>query len=106
MASMTLKIEDPLFNENDSLSPKKLKESIYLSFPVETVLSSDQRGPADMKTEFVYHLAESDRQCEKPAERTHQWSVASCCHELPEVLDRKDVAEMTVMDSSTDAPVS
>ncbi|XP_042344611.1 uncharacterized protein zgc:113436 [Plectropomus leopardus] len=60
MTSMTFKIADPLFAAGDSPSPKKLKDSLYLSFPVETVLATDQSGSEDMKTELEYHLAESD----------------------------------------------
>ncbi|XP_058491346.1 gypsy retrotransposon integrase-like protein 1 [Solea solea] len=60
-SSMTFKIEDPLFDEGDSPSPKKVKsESLYLSFPVDTVLSTEQSGSDDIKTEPVYHLTESD----------------------------------------------
>ena len=58
--SMTFKIADPLFSAGDSPSPKKLKESLYLSFPVETVLATEQSSSEDIKTELAYHLAESD----------------------------------------------
>lgn len=58
--SMTYKIADPLFSAGDSPSPKKLKESLYLSFPVETVLATEQGSSEDMKAELAYHLAESD----------------------------------------------
>lgn len=58
MPSMTFKVTDPLFDA-DSPSPKKLKESLYLSFPVETVLATEQSG-SDIKTELTYHLVESD----------------------------------------------
>ncbi|XP_041793622.1 uncharacterized protein zgc:113436 [Chelmon rostratus] len=60
MHSMTVKIAEPLFSAGDSPSPKKLKESLYLSFPVETVLATEQSGSEDIKTELAYHLAESD----------------------------------------------
>ncbi|KAF1388869.1 hypothetical protein PFLUV_G00067320 [Perca fluviatilis] len=60
MPSMTFKIADPLFGAGDSPSPKKLKDSLYLSFPVETVLATEQSSAEDMKTELAYHLAESD----------------------------------------------
>lgn len=58
--SMAFKITDPLFGVGDSPSPKKLKESLYLSFPVETVLATEQGGSEDMKTELAFRLAESD----------------------------------------------
>lgn len=60
MPSMTFKMADPLFGAGDSPSPKKLKESLYLSFPVETVLATEQSSSEDIKTELAYHLAESD----------------------------------------------
>lgn len=60
MPSMTFKVADPLFGAGDSPSPKKLKESLYLSFPVETVLATEQSGSEDIKTELEYHLSESD----------------------------------------------
>ncbi|KAM9361117.1 gypsy retrotransposon integrase-like protein 1 [Symphorus nematophorus] len=60
MPSMTFKIADPLFGAGDPPSPKKLKESLYLSFPVETVLATEQSSSEDIKTELAYHLAESD----------------------------------------------
>lgn len=105
MHSMTVKIAEPLFSAGDSPSPKKLKESLYLSFPVETVLATEQSGSEDIKTELAYHLAESDvhwgGRCEETAERTRQWSR----HELPEVLDRKDgnpdFGELSVKASAT-----
>lgn len=52
---MTYKITDPLFAAEDSPSPKKLKESLYLSFPVESM----QGSANSIKTELTYHLAES-----------------------------------------------
>lgn len=58
--SMAFKVADPLFGVGDSPSPKKLKESLYLSFPVETVLATEQGGSEDIKTELAYRLAESD----------------------------------------------
>lgn len=58
--SVTFKMTDPLFSEGDPPSPKKLKDSLYLSFPVETVLTTEQSGSEDIKTELEYHLAEPD----------------------------------------------
>lgn len=69
MPSMTFKISDPLFGPEDSPSPKKLKDSLYLSFPVETVLSTEQNSSEDIKTELVYHLPEADVHWEGRFER-------------------------------------
>ncbi|XP_067378236.1 gypsy retrotransposon integrase-like protein 1 isoform X2 [Channa argus] len=60
MPSMTFKLADPLFGARDSPSPKKLKESLFLSFPVETVLATEQSSSEDIKTALAYHLAGSD----------------------------------------------
>lgn len=57
---VTFKMADPPFAAGDSPSPKKLKDSLYLSFPVETVLAAGQGGADDMKAELGYHLAGSD----------------------------------------------
>ncbi|XP_077096991.1 gypsy retrotransposon integrase-like protein 1 isoform X2 [Siphateles boraxobius] len=42
MPSITLTVTNPLFSAEESPSAKKLKESLYLSFPVETVLTTIQ----------------------------------------------------------------
>lgn len=60
MLPMTFKISDPLFVAGDSPSSKKVKESLYLSFPVETVLATEQSSSEDIKADLDYHLAESD----------------------------------------------
>lgn len=91
--SLTFKVADPLFDAGDSPSPKRLKESLYLSFPVETVLATEQSGSEDIKTELAYHLSESDvhwgGRCED----------ITCCQELLQVLggsdENPDVAEMS-----------
>ena len=57
---VTFKIADPLFSAGDSPSPKKSKETLYLSFPVETVLATEQSRPEDVKTELAYDLVEDD----------------------------------------------
>ncbi|XP_060893160.1 gypsy retrotransposon integrase-like protein 1 [Labrus mixtus] len=57
--SMNFKIQDPLFCAGDSPSPKKSKDSLYLSFPVETVLATEQSSE-HMKNELVFHLRESE----------------------------------------------
>lgn len=59
VSTMTFKMEDPLFAAGDSASPKKLKESVYLAFPVEAVLTNEQGGSDEIKTELTYHIAES-----------------------------------------------
>lgn len=56
----TFKISDPIFGIEESPSPKKLKQSLYLSFPVGTVLATKQSSSEHVKTELAYHLAESD----------------------------------------------
>ncbi|KAM6930802.1 gypsy retrotransposon integrase-like protein 1 [Xenentodon cancila] len=57
---VTFKIVDPLFVAGDSPSPKKAKESLYLSFPVETVLATVQSSSVDVKTDLAYDMAEDD----------------------------------------------
>lgn len=57
---VTFNITDPLFAAGDSPSPKKAKESLYLSFPVETVLVTEQSSSEDVKTELAYDLVEDD----------------------------------------------
>ncbi|XP_034054367.1 uncharacterized protein zgc:113436 isoform X2 [Gymnodraco acuticeps] len=50
--SVTFKLSEPQYAAGDSPSPKKLKDSLYLSFPVEQISSED------MKTEtLAFHLA-------------------------------------------------
>ncbi len=75
MASVTFKIADPLLSERDSPSPKKLKEGLYLSLPVETVLATEQGSAEDMKTELAYHLAESDDQWQQDKRSKEDTSV-------------------------------
>lgn len=60
ITSMTFDIADPLFSTGDSPSSKKIKDSLYLSFPVENVLATEQRSSEEIKTALGYHLAESD----------------------------------------------
>lgn len=54
------KITDPLFGADESPCPKKLKDSLFLPFPDETVLSSGQSGASEIKTELSYQLTEPD----------------------------------------------
>uniref|UniRef100_UPI0037E7A9AC gypsy retrotransposon integrase-like protein 1 n=1 Tax=Semicossyphus pulcher TaxID=241346 RepID=UPI0037E7A9AC len=58
--SINFKMEDPLYPAGHSPSPKKLKDSFNLSFPVETVLATEQSSSEHMKTECVYNLKESE----------------------------------------------
>ncbi|XP_041856301.1 uncharacterized protein zgc:113436 [Melanotaenia boesemani] len=58
--TIDFKMTDPLFAEGDPPSPKKVKEGLYLSFPVETVLATEQSSSGDVKTELEYHLDDSD----------------------------------------------
>lgn len=51
---------EPLFGVVDSPPAKKVKESLYLSFPVETVLATEQNSSEDVKAELTYRLAEPD----------------------------------------------
>ncbi|KAM9810634.1 gypsy retrotransposon integrase-like protein 1 [Neosynchiropus ocellatus] len=60
MCNATLKITDSMYSVGASPCPKKLKESLYLSFPAETVLAREQNSSKDMKTQVTYHLTDSD----------------------------------------------
>lgn len=46
----------PLFAAGDSPCPKKPKDSLFLSFPDETVLVTEQSGAGGVKTGLSYHL--------------------------------------------------
>ncbi|KAK1156402.1 hypothetical protein AOXY_G25367 [Acipenser oxyrinchus oxyrinchus] len=48
MQSITFKVGDTLYGTSDSAQLKRLKKSHFLSFPVETVLTSEQSG-SDIK---------------------------------------------------------
>lgn len=54
------KIAEPLFVTGDSPSPKKGKDSLYLSFPIEMVLATEQSSSKVVKTELTYRLADSE----------------------------------------------
>uniref|UniRef100_A0A9J7YQM5 Zgc:113436 n=1 Tax=Cyprinus carpio carpio TaxID=630221 RepID=A0A9J7YQM5_CYPCA len=60
MPSITLAVTDPLFSTEETPSAKKLKESLYLSFPVETVLTTVQNVPEAKKNGLEYSLTDSD----------------------------------------------
>lgn len=57
--SITYEVTEPVFDE---ASPpcKKLKDSLFLSFPVEGVLSTEQNGPGSKKSDLEYPLPGSD----------------------------------------------
>lgn len=59
-SSTPFKTADPPFGTGDSPPQKKQKDSLYLSFPVETVLATERGSAEDMKTELAYHLAGAD----------------------------------------------
>uniref|UniRef100_A0A8C7D407 Gypsy retrotransposon integrase-like protein 1 n=1 Tax=Oncorhynchus kisutch TaxID=8019 RepID=A0A8C7D407_ONCKI len=56
MPSITFKVTDPMFCSGESPSQKKLKPSIYLSFPVETVLATKQSCSDDKNSDLEYPL--------------------------------------------------
>uniref|UniRef100_A0A673LLZ3 Zgc:113436 n=1 Tax=Sinocyclocheilus rhinocerous TaxID=307959 RepID=A0A673LLZ3_9TELE len=58
MPSITLTVTDPLFSTEETPSAKKLKESLYLSFPVETVLTTVQNVPEAKKNGLEYPLTD------------------------------------------------
>ncbi|XP_037113967.1 uncharacterized protein zgc:113436 isoform X2 [Syngnathus acus] len=58
--SMTLKTSEPLFCAGVSPSKKLKEDGLYLSFPVETVLATEQSSSEVIKTELTFHMAESD----------------------------------------------
>lgn len=56
----SITFNDPMFGSGGSPSPKKLKDSIYLSFPMETVLAAEQSSTEDKKCDMEYSLPVSD----------------------------------------------
>ncbi|XP_062399135.1 gypsy retrotransposon integrase-like protein 1 [Sardina pilchardus] len=52
--------EEPLFDNEESPPCKKLKDSLFLSFPVEGVLTTEQNGTASKKNDLEYQLPGSD----------------------------------------------
>ncbi|XP_072520923.1 gypsy retrotransposon integrase-like protein 1 [Salminus brasiliensis] len=61
-SSVTLAVTEPLCTSDEPPSPKKLKEELFLTFPVETVLSTVQTVPDDRKNglEYTHTLPVSD----------------------------------------------
>ncbi|XP_037830744.1 uncharacterized protein zgc:113436 [Kryptolebias marmoratus] len=57
---LAYKIAEPLFVAGDSPSPKKVKDGLYLSFPIEMVLATEQSSSKVVKTELTYRLADSE----------------------------------------------
>ncbi|XP_036454257.1 LOW QUALITY PROTEIN: uncharacterized protein zgc:113436 [Colossoma macropomum] len=60
VSSITLTVTEPLCASDEPPSPKKLKEGLFLTFPVETVLSAVQATPDDRKNGLEYTLPGSD----------------------------------------------
>lgn len=60
MPFISLTVTDPLFSTEETPSAKKLKESLYMSFPVETVLTTVQNVPESKKNGLEYPLTDSD----------------------------------------------
>lgn len=58
MPSITLTVTDPMFSTEGSPSPKKITESLYLSLPVETVLTTVQNVAEDKKNSLEYSLTD------------------------------------------------
>ncbi|TRZ02133.1 hypothetical protein DNTS_031912 [Danionella cerebrum] len=56
--SIALSVSEPLFSPEESPSAKKLKESLYLSFPTETVLSTVQNLSDIKKNGLEYVLTD------------------------------------------------
>lgn len=58
--SVTYEVTEPLFGNEASPPCKKLKDSLFLSFPVETVLATEQNGTHGKKSDLEYPLPGSD----------------------------------------------
>lgn len=54
LPSITFSVTDPSFGTGES--PPLKKESLYLSFPVTTVLAAEQSAPGDKKSDLEYSL--------------------------------------------------
>lgn len=59
-SSTPFKMADPPFGTGDSPPQKKQKDSLYLSFPMETVLATKRSSAEGTKAELAYHLARAD----------------------------------------------
>lgn len=60
VSSLTLTVTEPLCASDEPPSPKKLKEGLFLTFPVETVLSAVQAAPDERKNGLEFTLPGSD----------------------------------------------
>ncbi|KAL7839255.1 hypothetical protein SRHO_G00259130 [Serrasalmus rhombeus] len=60
LSSITLTVTEPLCASDEPPSPKKLKEGLFLTFPVDTVLSTVQVTTDDRKNGLEYTLPGSD----------------------------------------------
>lgn len=59
-SSMSFKTSDPPFGTGDSPPQKKQRDSLYLSFPEETVLATERCSAGGTKAELAYDLAGAD----------------------------------------------
>ncbi|KAM9394252.1 gypsy retrotransposon integrase-like protein 1 [Pholidichthys leucotaenia] len=59
LSPMTFKIIDPLLATGEAPCLKKVKDSLYLSFPVEAVLDPEQSSSDDVKPDVVYNLTDA-----------------------------------------------
>ncbi|KAL2092454.1 hypothetical protein ACEWY4_012252 [Coilia grayii] len=62
MRSITYEVTEPLFGNEESTPCKKLKDSLFLSLPVETVLTAEQNGGDGKKSDLEYSLPGSEVQ--------------------------------------------
>lgn len=60
VSSITLTVTEPLCPSDDSPSPKRLKDELFLTFPVETVISAVQAATEEDKDRLEYGLPGSD----------------------------------------------
>lgn len=60
VSSITLTVTEPLGPTHDSPSPKRLKEDLFLTFPVETVISAVQVVAEEGKDGLEYVLPGPD----------------------------------------------
>lgn len=60
VSSITLTVTEPLCPADDSPSPKRLKDDLFLTFPVETVISAVQVVTEEGKDALEYVLPGPD----------------------------------------------
>uniref|UniRef100_A0AAY5EGK1 Uncharacterized protein n=1 Tax=Electrophorus electricus TaxID=8005 RepID=A0AAY5EGK1_ELEEL len=56
ISSITLTVTEPLCPPDECPSPKKLRDGLFVTFPVETVLGTVQAAPEDRKNGLEYPL--------------------------------------------------